>query len=58
MAPRSVIAKTISMVWFLVGVILNGIIIGAITTALTAIGVPGEVKLYNTKVCCHTFHHK
>ena len=52
LTPRSVMARTVSMIWFLTGLILNGIIIGFITTALTSLGLPQEVKLYNTKVCC------
>ena len=41
------------MVWFLTGLILNGIIIGFITTAMTSFGQPEEVKIYNTKVCSY-----
>ena len=37
------------MVWFLVGLVLNGIIIGFVTTALTSIGQPEDISLYDTK---------
>ena len=50
LTPRSVIARSVAMTWFMVGLVLNGIIIGFITTALTTLGLPQEIKLYNTKV--------
>ena len=50
LSPRSKLARTISMVWFLVGLILNGIVVGFITTALTSIDQPERYSLYNTKV--------
>ena len=50
LSPRSTFARTVSMVWFLVGLVLNGIIVGFITTALTTAGEPEETSLYNTKV--------
>ena len=53
LSPRSAIARTVSMVWFLTGLILNGIIIGFITTAMTSFGQPEEIKIYNTKVCSY-----
>lgn len=50
LSPRSKLARTISMIWFLTGLILNGIIVGFITTALTTIDQPEQYSLYNTKV--------
>jgi len=47
--PRSHGARIISTAWILTGLVLNGIIIGFITTALTSIDVPDDVSLYNTK---------
>lgn len=50
LTPRSVPAKLLSIVWFLIGLILNGIVVGFITTALVTINEPKKVTLYNTKV--------
>lgn len=48
--PRSILGRIIAMIWFLVGLILNGIVNGSIVSSLAIIGQPNEIKLYNTKV--------
>ena len=55
MTPRSVLAQMISMVWFVIGMILNSIIIGFIVTNLTSISLPSEFLLYDTKVVVFLF---
>ena len=39
-----------SIIWTLTGLVLTGIITGAITSSLTTLTVPPDVKLYGTKV--------
>ena len=39
-----------SILWTLTGLVLTGIITGAITSSLTTLTVPPDVKLYGTKV--------
>jgi len=48
--PRSFIGKLVSIVWILMGLVLNGIIISFITAAVTTINIPTEYGLHNTKV--------
>ena len=36
--------------WTLVGLVLNGILLGAIATSLTTLSLEKEVKLYGSKV--------
>ncbi|XP_065669709.1 uncharacterized protein LOC105850908 isoform X4 [Hydra vulgaris] len=50
LSPRSVLSRTFAMVWFLTGLILNGIIIAFIVTNLTTLSSSKEYMLYNTKV--------
>ncbi|XP_047125702.1 uncharacterized protein LOC101241605 isoform X1 [Hydra vulgaris] len=50
LSPRSVLARIFAMVWFLTGLILNGLIIAFIVTKLTVFSSNSEYMLYNTKV--------
>ncbi|XP_047125709.1 uncharacterized protein LOC105850908 isoform X2 [Hydra vulgaris] len=50
LSPRSVLSRTFAMVWFLTGLILNGIIIAFIVTNLTTLSSSKDYMLYNTKV--------
>ncbi|XP_065669705.1 uncharacterized protein LOC105849170 isoform X5 [Hydra vulgaris] len=50
LSPRSILSRTFAMIWFLTGLILNGIIIAFIVTNLTTLSSSKEYMLYNTKV--------
>ncbi|XP_065685087.1 uncharacterized protein LOC105844513 isoform X2 [Hydra vulgaris] len=50
LSPRSILSRTFAMVWFLTGLILNGIIIAFIVTNLTTLSSSKDYMLYNTKV--------
>ena len=50
MAPRSIFARIIVMIWFIAGMVLNSIIIGFVVTNLTSISLPSQFMLYDTKV--------
>jgi len=47
--PRSTCARVFTLVWVMIGLVLNGIVIGFITTAVTSIDTPTDISLYNTK---------
>jgi len=60
LTPRSVLSRSIAMTWFLVGLVLNGIIVGFITSALTSFTSEESISLYNTPtgVLKDTFEHR
>merc|ERR1712113_563596 len=43
-------AQIVAICWMLMGPIINGIVIGAITTSLTSINLEGDPKIYGSKV--------
>eukprot|EP00794_Sanderia_malayensis_P004812 gene4812-5442_t len=48
--PRSNLARSIAMAWMLIGPIMNSMVIGVITTAMTSIHVKKNIMLYGTSV--------
>ncbi|XP_065685076.1 uncharacterized protein LOC100197582 isoform X2 [Hydra vulgaris] len=50
LVPRSILGRIISMIWFIIGIILNSIIIGFIVTNLTSITNVDDIIMYGTKV--------
>lgn len=48
--PRSCMAQSVAIVWMLMGPIINGIVIGAITTSLTTINLESDPKIYGSVV--------
>lgn len=55
--PRSVPGRIIATVWTLIGLILVGILTGALTSTVTTLTIKQAAKLYDTKVrywcLCH-----
>ena len=48
--PQTFGAQCVAIVWMLMGPIINGIVIGAITTSMTTIQLEVDPSLYGTKV--------
>lgn len=48
--PRSFLAQVVAIAWMLMGPIINGIVVGAITTSLTSINLESDPKIYGTRV--------
>ena len=50
--PRSVPGRIIAMIWTLIGLVLVGILTGALTSTVTTLTIPPAAKLYDTNVSC------
>ena len=50
LSPRSIPARTFALIWFLTGLILNGLIVGFIVTNLTSLSASEDLMLYDSKV--------
>ncbi|XP_066925678.1 uncharacterized protein [Clytia hemisphaerica] len=49
-APTKVGARIFAMIWALVGLVMTGIVIGAIVTALTTVNGAAQFKIYGSQV--------
>ena len=50
-SPRGYIARSIAILWTAVGLIVNGILVSSLSTALTVITVDEQTMLYGANVC-------
>ena len=49
-SPRSVPGRIVAMIWTLIGLVLVGILTGALTSTITTLTIPPAPKLYDTNV--------
>ena len=49
-APRSIPGRIVAMIWTLIGLVLVGILTGALTSTVTTLTIPPTAKLYDTNV--------
>lgn len=49
-SPRSIPARIFGIVWTLTGLVIIGILVGAIASSLTSVNVQKDITLYGTKV--------
>ena len=54
-APKSVAGRIFGIIWTLIGLVIIGILIGAIASSLTSVTVHKDVILYGTKVSSKHF---
>lgn len=50
-SPRSIPARIFSIIWTLTGLVIIGILIGAVASSLTSVTVDHSIILYGAKVC-------
>ena len=48
--PRSIPGRIVAMIWTLIGLVLVGILTGALTSTVTTLTIPPTAKLYDTNV--------
>lgn len=49
-SPRSIAARIFSIAWTLTGLVIIGVLVGAIASSLTSVNVQKDITLYGTKV--------
>ena len=49
-APKSVAGRIFGIIWTLTGLVIIGILVGAIASSLTSVTVQKDITLYGTKV--------
>jgi len=47
--PRTIRGRVVAIAWTLAGLVLSGILLGSLTSSVTSLTLPPEVKLYGTK---------
>ena len=50
-SPRSIPARIFSIIWTLTGLVIIGILVGAVASSLTSVTVDHSIILYGAKVC-------
>lgn len=48
-APKSVAGRIFGIIWTLIGLVIIGILVGAIASSLTSVTVQKDITLYGTK---------
>eukprot|EP00795_Rhopilema_esculentum_P012024 gene12024-2609_t len=46
--PRTIKGRIVAIIWTLAGLVLSGILLGALTSSVTSLTLPPEVQLYGT----------